>query len=163
MKSKMKNNPNEILIILSHISNSTIPNDKTKKITLSYSFFNEILFYSIGKTDPTILIGIHYDKYLKVTNHDDTNISNENFLKAFSDSTRLDIIRMLNGKEMYVGEITKNCKLAFSTTSYHIDILINAGVLLRRISNRRVYYKLNIDYLTQKLNLIRRSILSNTF
>lgn len=99
----------------------------------------------------------------KVTNHDDTNISNENFLKAFSDSTRLEIIRMLNCREMFVGEITKNCELAFSTTSYHIDILVNAGVLLRRMSNRRVYYKLNVDYLTQKLDLIRRSILSNTF
>ncbi len=163
MKSKIKNNPGEILSILSHISNSSIPNDETNRITLSYSFLNEILIYTIGKTNPTVLLGIHYDKYLKATKHDDTNISNENFLKAFSDSNRLEIIRMLNGKEMFVGEITKNCKLAFSTTSYHIDILINAGVLLRRISNRRVYYKLNVDYLTQKLDLIRRSILSNTF
>ena len=163
MKSKIKNNPDELVSILSHLSNASIPNDKTKNITLSYSFLNEILIYAIGKTNPTVLLGIHYEKYLKVIEHDDFSITNENFLKAFSDAKRLEIIRMLNGKEMFVGEITKNCKLSFSTTSYHIDILLNAGILHRRISNRRVYYKLNVDYLPRKLDQIKRSILSNTF
>lgn len=163
MKSKIKNNPDELVSILSHLSNSSIPDNKTNKIILSYSFLNEILIYTIGKTNPTVLLGIHYEKYLKVIEHDDFSITNENFLKSFSDPKRLEIIRMINGQEMYVGEITKNCELSFSTTSYHIDILLNAGILYRRISNRRVYYKLNVDYLTRKLDQIKGSILSNTF
>jgi DNA-binding transcriptional ArsR family regulator len=163
MKSKIKNNPDEIINFLSHLSNNSIPNNETEKISLSYSFLNEIIICALGKINPTILLGIHYEKYLEVIEHDDTSITNENFLKAFSDSKRLEIIRMLNGHEMFVSEITKNCDLSFSTTSYHIDILLNAGILQRRISNRRVYYKLNIDYLTRKLDQIKGLILSNTF
>ena len=74
MKSKIKVNPDEIVDTLTHLSNGSIPSSETNEITLSYSFLNEILVYSIGKTNPTVLLGINYEKYLKEIENDDFSI-----------------------------------------------------------------------------------------
>ena len=49
--------------------------------------------------------------------------------KALSDETRLRVIDMLSCKEMSACDILSNFTLSQSTLSYHMKILIEAGVV----------------------------------
>ena len=64
-------------------------------------------------------------------------------MKALSDPTRVRILKMLQGGEFCVCEVTDALKLAQSTVSKHLRLLEQAGLLTFRKSGQWVYYKLS--------------------
>lgn len=63
--------------------------------------------------------------------------------KALSDETRLHIIDMLSCNESCACDLLSNFKLSQSTLSYHMKILIDAGLLNSRRSGLWTYYSIN--------------------
>ena len=72
------------------------------------------------------------------------NLDIESF-KALASETRLDILRVLDGKKMSLNEITKATNLHKMTLHEHLSKLTSAGFIKRieREGHKWVYYKLS--------------------
>lgn len=65
-------------------------------------------------------------------------------LKAVSNKTRLKVILLLkNYKELCVCEFEQALKMKQSKVSYHLQLLVDAGLITRRIEGPNSYYRLN--------------------
>ena len=62
--------------------------------------------------------------------------------KALADENRVRMLLALRGGELCVCQITELFGLAFSTTSKHLSILYQAGLLNSRKEGRWIYYSL---------------------
>jgi ArsR family transcriptional regulator len=62
--------------------------------------------------------------------------------KALADETRVRMLLALRGGELCVCQLTELFGLAFSTTSKHLSILYQAGLLDSRKEGRWIYYSL---------------------
>jgi len=76
--------------------------------------------------------------------------------KALSDKNRVRIVKMLEGKELCVCEITEILNLAPSTVSKHLSILKDANLILDTKVGKWVNFKLN-DELMQDTSLVEIS------
>jgi len=82
--------------------------------------------------------------------------------KAIADSTRVRILKMLEGGELCVCEITERLGLAQSTVSKHLALLRHAALVEDRKQGLWVYYGLAEDTddvcATAFLRLVRSSL-----
>jgi DNA-binding transcriptional ArsR family regulator len=65
------------------------------------------------------------------------------YFKAFSDPTRLRILKLLAAKEMSVSEIVRKVGLSQPTVSRHLSILREAEVVDSRRDGQLIFYSLN--------------------
>lgn len=63
--------------------------------------------------------------------------------KALGDSTRLEIVHMLAGKELCVCDILDAFHVSQPAISHHLRNLKQAGILLDRKEGKWVFYRLN--------------------
>jgi len=70
----------------------------------------------------------------------------DDFFKALSDETRQSIMKMLERKEMCVGEIVRAFDVSQPTISHHLDILKRAGLIESNRKGQNIYYSLNKDW-----------------
>lgn len=77
-------------------------------------------------------------------------------LKALADETRLDILRLLDNREMNVNEIASHCTVSRPTISHHLQIMKRARILTSRKEGKEIYYSINTYVLTS----LAQSILS---
>ena len=94
-------------------------------------------------------------KFLEKT---DSIKSFEPFIKAMADKNRLSIIEMLLTRKMCVSDIAAAINLAFTTTSYHLEVLYSVGILLSHNIGKKVFYNVNQDFIDTRLTLLRDSI-----
>lgn len=73
------------------------------------------------------------------------------FFKALSDSTRQNILRLLDDKERTVSEIVSNFNLSQPTISRHLAVLKEAELVMDRRQGQNVFYSLNDDVLTDTM------------
>ncbi len=64
-------------------------------------------------------------------------------LSALGDSTRFDIINLLNKKSYYLKELADALNLTSPTVSHHMDELLQASLIKITTKGRRIYYSLN--------------------
>ena len=77
-------------------------------------------------------------------------------LKAIAHPMRIAILNYLEeGKRMTVSEIHKKLNIEQSTTSHHLGILKNKGVLGSKREGKNTYYFLKNDKLTKITDCIR--------
>lgn len=91
--------------------------------------------------------------------NDDMEARLENFIKVINDKSKLKIIELLKEHEMYGAQLAHALNLKTPTISYHIDALMNAGIVSARRDNNRIHYTYNkenclqiIEYLKHKLS-----------
>ncbi len=133
---------------LKALSDNFFPNEN-RDIMITCSFICEFSkFTTLNKSYRTIYLGINYEKSLSFLNGKTDVFKRENFFKAFADKNRLKIIKMLLEKEMYVGEIAKECGLSISTVSYHLDIIHLGGLVGRSVKHKKVYYIIQKKYIS---------------
>lgn len=117
------------------------------RVAVSVVYLNEFAVEKIEQDNLTLfLLGYRFNEALKAMDVDDTRETMERFLKAFSEENRINIIRMITKGEMYVGEVAEEIDLAISTTSYHLDMLMAAGILNHRVVDKRAYYSMNPEF-----------------
>jgi ArsR family transcriptional regulator len=63
-------------------------------------------------------------------------------MKALSDPNRVKVVKLLDGRELCVCEITEALQLAQSTVSKHLRILEEAGLVLYRKLGPWIFYRL---------------------
>lgn len=64
-------------------------------------------------------------------------------LKVISDNSKFDILLFVKDKAAYCQEIANHLNLKTSTISYHMEALINIGLIIVEKQNNRIYYRLN--------------------
>lgn len=67
----------------------------------------------------------------------------------------MDILSLLIGGEMYVGEIANNLSKGMSNISYHIDMLQTNGILKCRFEGKKAFYTINKSNLSGILALFK--------
>lgn len=78
-------------------------------------------------------------------------------VKALSDETRLLILQMLKGGELYAQQIVDRLDLSQSSVSRHLSLLSAGGILNSRWDGGMKFYRINenaIDRLTKGLNVL---------
>ncbi|MFA5406620.1 MAG: metalloregulator ArsR/SmtB family transcription factor [Candidatus Nanoarchaeia archaeon] len=70
-------------------------------------------------------------------------ISSLTILKALSDETRFNIIKLLLNGERCVCEIHPNVNVTQSTTSTHLNKLEEAGIIKSRRDGKKVFYHIS--------------------
>jgi len=63
--------------------------------------------------------------------------------KALNDSTRRQILELLQEKDMTAGEIAEQFHISFPSISHHLDLLKQAKLVLAEKEGQYVYYSLN--------------------
>jgi ArsR family transcriptional regulator, arsenate/arsenite/antimonite-responsive transcriptional repressor len=71
--------------------------------------------------------------------------------KALSDSTRQEILRLLEGQQRTVGEIVGNFSLSQPTISRHLSVLKEADLVVDQRHGQNVIYRLNDDALSTSM------------
>ena len=80
-------------------------------------------------------------------------------IKAITNPKRIQIISILNNKEMTVNEIKDALGIEQSNASQHLAILKSKGVLKSRREGNNVYYRVAMPELTQACNLVKNAII----
>lgn len=71
--------------------------------------------------------------------------------KALSDTTRQEILRLLEEQQYTVGEIVGKFSLSQPTISRHLSVLKEADLVLDQRQGQNVVYRLNEDVLAQSM------------
>jgi len=67
----------------------------------------------------------------------------EEFAKALGQETRQQILRVLQDREMNVGELVQNLDLSQPTISYHLAILRQSNLVIPRRLGQSTFYRAN--------------------
>jgi DNA-binding transcriptional ArsR family regulator len=68
-------------------------------------------------------------------------------LKALSDETRLEILEMLRGEELYAQQIVDRLTISQPSVSRHLRLMVSAGLLIERRDEKMKYYRIHEDTL----------------
>jgi DNA-binding transcriptional ArsR family regulator len=80
-----------------------------------------------------------------------------NMLKAIAHPMRIAILRLLEGeKSLTVTEIHEKLDIEQSTTSHHLGILKDKGVLLSKRSGKNTYYSLKNENLSHIVECVSK-------
>ena len=73
-------------------------------------------------------------------------------MESLSDPIRINILELMMSGEICVCDIVKVTGLSQSKVSYHMRILKDAGLISDRQEGRLVYYKLDLEVLSEIQN-----------
>jgi len=76
-------------------------------------------------------------------------------LKALADETRLQILSILNGTELYAQQIVDRMDVSQSAVSRHLRLLVAAGVLHERRHEGMKFYRINDETIAATLDHLR--------
>jgi DNA-binding transcriptional ArsR family regulator len=74
----------------------------------------------------------------------------DEFLKAMADENRQRILALLQRGEMNAGELQAHFNLSQPTISYHLSMLVGAGLVDSRREGKYVYYRANPDCVAEQ-------------
>jgi ArsR family transcriptional regulator, arsenate/arsenite/antimonite-responsive transcriptional repressor len=72
-------------------------------------------------------------------------------LKALSDPTRREILRLLSGGERTAGELSSSFDMTKPSMSHHFTVLKEADLVRSRRDGQQIYYSLNTTVLEDVL------------
>ena len=77
-------------------------------------------------------------------------------LKALADETRLQILALLNGRELYAQEIVDQLEISQSAVSRHLQLMVTGGVLDVRKEESMKYFSVNEGTLAALADSLKR-------
>ncbi len=125
------------------------------RTSVTVTLLNEFTIKKIVQDDSTLIIlGYRFNDAIDAHGIDSSRIIMERFLKAFSEENRIKMIRLITETPRFVGELSEITNLAVSTTSYHLDMLMAAGILDHRVENKKAYYTMRSEYVADMFQKI---------
>nr|WP_274601606.1 metalloregulator ArsR/SmtB family transcription factor [Clostridium rhizosphaerae] len=124
------------------------------KLNIHLSLFLNIYFWTVNLHDYKekqgwVVVGIRTYKFFY---QKEAFEKVDRFLKVLGDKRRVDIVKMLSHKPYYGYEIAAKLELTPATVNYHINLLMDAGILTFDREENKVYYTLNKDRVKELLN-----------
>ena len=107
---------------------------------------NTFAAYGIyGTNDVICEFGLHLLELIEATQDKFCSSKAEEFLKCISDSTKLNILRLLKKEPMYGSQLAKELKCTSANISHHMNALLSIGVIRIENENNRLYAHLQSD------------------
>lgn len=130
-----------------------------KKYTVTFSFFNRYLVTRQidDNGNGIIVLGIHYEDFFERKHKNGVDLVT--FGNALGDKMRMKMVRLLceNG-ELTLTDFSNKLDIVNAVALYHLDILKEAKLILRRSEGRRVLYWLNRSQFSSATMEIKRII-----
>ncbi|MCF7946190.1 MAG: helix-turn-helix domain-containing protein [Spirochaetia bacterium] len=125
------------------------------KIYASFTFDREI-FISLDMG--VIWFGLQREKLFEdVSRKSKTDL----LFKILSDPKRLEILRLISRRTWYSNELAKHFNLTSATMSYHLNKLLNAGLLTFEVGEQnKIYYRVNSKTLIDLMDAARHDLLA---
>lgn len=76
--------------------------------------------------------------------------------KALNEPKRLEILDLINGKEMCANHILKSFEITQPTLSHHLKILTECKLVKVRKDGKLTYYSINQETFTEYINTIKK-------
>ncbi len=83
------------------------------------------------------------------------------FCKALANPIRIEIIDVLNDKELTLGELQNETGVLKSNLSKHLSLMVSNGILVQRKEGLNVYFKLSTDRITTACRIMREVLIDN--
>ena len=117
---------------------------------------------TISHSPTTALVGVLLDSTLLDNQdflNDDLQQHFSYFLKAINDPSKLKIIELLKHQQMYGAQLAQALNLSTPTVSYHMDTLLNSGIVNASKVNNRMNYSFNKEKCSELLTLLHHKLL----
>lgn len=115
-----------------------------------------VLFYDHEELHPTLVL--HYNcRPTGVPEHDQSLATLELFppLRALADETRLQILSLLDGQELYAQEIVQHLDVSQPAVSRHLKLMLTGGLLNVRKQDSMKYLSINEETLAALADRLR--------
>lgn len=129
-----------------------------EELKIFVSFFLDLGLFHFNMDDTLILLYGHTmeQRLDKKVNLEET----KNLFKVLSDERRLEIIRMTSQRPWYNKELADYFNLTTATLSYHLNLLLDIGILDSKSSmNNRYYYTTNKENLNKMIDSALHNVL----
>lgn len=83
------------------------------------------------------------------------------FCKALANPIRIEIIDVLNDKELTFGELQNETGVLKSNLSQHLSLMVSNGILVQRKEGLNVYFKLSTDRIATACRIMREVLIDN--
>lgn len=116
-----------------------------------------VMFIMCKDAQHTLLI--HYNcRPTGTPEHEETPSVQNLFppLKALADETRLQILSLLNGKELYAQEIVDQLDISQSAVSRHLQLMVTGGILDVRKQDSMKYFSISEANLAALISTLQR-------
>jgi DNA-binding transcriptional ArsR family regulator/ribosomal protein L31E len=123
--------------------------DQSEDIEFTVTWIGE-LSHSVS-IDENKIMGVYGFGYLQRFDKEFIKLQTMKLFKVLSDERRLEILRMVGKKPRYATELAKELGLTKATVSYHMNLIIEQGLVTIRVEQNRVYYDLNTERLNKQL------------
>ena len=84
-----------------------------------------------------------------------------NTCKALGHPTRIEIIDILQTKEMFFGQLLEKIGGPKSNLSQHLSLMTSQGILIQRKEGLNVYYKLSSKKVSAACRIMREVLIDN--
>ena len=84
-----------------------------------------------------------------------------NICKALGHPSRIEIIDILNDREMSFGELLEMTGLLKSNLSQHLTVMVSKGILTQRKEGTNAYYRLSTIKVSTACQIMREVLIEN--
>jgi DNA-binding transcriptional ArsR family regulator len=88
-------------------------------------------------------------------------VLHSNICKALANPIRIEIIDVLNDKEMTFGEIQEITGVMKSNLSQHLSLMVSNGILSQRKEGLNMYFKLSTEKIATACRMMREVLIEN--
>ena len=88
-------------------------------------------------------------------------ILHSNICKALANPKRIEIIDILNDKELTFGEIQEITGVLKSNLSQHLSLMVSSGILSQRKEGLNMYFKLTTEKIAVACRMMREVLIEN--
>lgn len=113
------------------------------------NFENPYLFFGIGRKAEYL--------YLQLPEQKERNI--HAFLNAISDPTKMEILKIIKTEPKYGQELAEILNLKKPTISYHMDTLVQLGLVKIERVQKRLYYSINKNEVEKMIEMVKEYLL----
>lgn len=109
-----------------------------------------------------IRLGVLFDDEITLTKPVITSDYIVKLGKLISDKSKLEILRFINNKPAYGKEIAEALNLKAPTISYHVNALLEMGLIKTSVESNKIYYSMNHESVENMLDDIKQFLLSHS-
>jgi len=84
-----------------------------------------------------------------------------NICKALANPIRIEIIEILNDRELTFGELQTETGVLKSNLSQHLSLMVSSGILEQRKEGQNVFFKLSTDRIAKACRMMREVLIEN--
>ena len=88
-------------------------------------------------------------------------VLHSNICKALANPIRIEIIDVLNDKEMTFGEIQEITGVMKANLSQHLSMMVSNGILSQRKEGLNMYFKLSTEKIATACRMMREVLIEN--